>query len=131
MLGPSQTLPPYRGAGLSHFLSDSCSPSPQETEHGLNGDHAPQLPSSAETANKSSDNLIILTFFGSHHELVPLSPAQLGSSLQCCTCKASPGQLLPGGDVLSDGMGLEQARCRTLEGTMTSPSDLAMHVAEQ
>lgn len=46
----------------------------------------------------------------------PVSPGQLGSSLQSCLWTLSPGQLLPGGVVLLEGAGSEQERRRVLVG---------------
>lgn len=50
----------------------------------------------------------------------PVSPRQLGSSLQSCLWTSSPGHLLPGGVVLLEGAGLEQERRRVLVGLLVS-----------
>lgn len=81
LLGPLQYWPPYRGAGLLHALLAKLSPSPQVTEQGPGEDHAPQLPSTVDTANQKEC------------EVAAEGPGSsaLGAGLTCTVWKVAAG----------------------------------------
>lgn len=81
-LAPSQSRPPYLGGGASHALIDTCSPSPQVVEQGLNGDHAPQLPSTADSQTE-------------HNRFLPKTLCPLKSWTGSCLTR-TVGQLAAG-----------------------------------
>ena len=57
---PSQSLPPWIGAGLSQLLLLVCDPVPQASEHEPHSSHSDQLPSPKMTRRVHLSSIILI-----------------------------------------------------------------------
>lgn len=84
---PVQGLPPFRGLGSSHVLSNLCTPpTPQYSEQSPDAYHSPQPPSTIVAVMRNL-LIIIVCFYTDKGHIEEACPARLQRELPKVTCQ--------------------------------------------